>query len=432
MPDKTLNADYTGRPRKKLHYGWVIVIVSLIMMAITYGIMYSYSVFFKPLAEHFNWNRETTSAIYSASLIIRGAVSIGIGWLADKYGANKVMAFCGIMMGLGMALSSLVTSLWQLFLTFALVEAIGLSGTFGIATAVTSRWFTHNRGLALGIVSSGTGLGTLVFVPGLERLINAFDWSQAFLISGIVCGSIMFAIAFLLRSPPPAVSSPSYSAPGTSAPGIVPGTVKASAASGQTAAKNVSVRMALRNPQMLLVLVIYALFFFCAQTVTVHLVAYATDTGIDSLVAATFISIIGLVSIAGRLSMGMGSDRINLNNMLILSCGLLTASLLTLIFVKSLWAFYVFAAVFGFAYGGEIPQIPMFISRLFGTGTLATLIGLTLFVTNIGGALGPWITGLVFDITANYRWAFVMLASAGLCATLLAVVLKRLGSRPAV
>ena len=114
------------------------------------------------------------------------------------------------------------------------------------------------------------------------------------------------------------------------------------------------------------------------------------------------------------------------SNQLILSCALLTLSLVTLIFIKSLWAFYVFAAVFGFAYGGEVPQIPMFISRLFGTATLATLMGLTLFVTNIGGAMGPWVTGLIFDVTASYRWAFVMLASAGLCATLLAVALKKI------
>jgi MFS family permease len=416
MSDQARKVDFTGKPRRKLHYGWVIVLVSLLMMAITYGLMYSYSVFFKPLALHFNWNRETTSAVYSASLIIRGAVSIGMGWLADKYGATKVMAFCGIMMGLGLILSSQITALWQFFLTFALVEAIGLSGTFGIATAVTSRWFTKNRGLALGIVSSGTGLGTLVFVPGLEILIQTYGWSQAFLISGIICGAIMFSIAFLLRSPPPSVTPITDSGEGSPPPGV---------ASVQTSSQNVSIRIALRSPQMLLVLVIYALFFFCAQTVTVHLVNYATDLGIDPLIAATLISIIGVVSIAGRLSMGMGSDRINLNNMLILSCALLTVSLITLIFIRSLWAFYVFATVFGFAYGGEVPQIPMFIGRLFGTRTLATLLGLTLFVTNIGGALGPWVTGLIFDVTSSYQWAFVALAAASLCATVLAVALKK-------
>jgi MFS family permease len=415
MAVDTHKIDVTDKPRRKLYYGWVIVLVSLLMMAITYGLMYSYSVFFKPLALHFNWNRETTSAVYSASLIIRGAVSIGIGWLADKYGANKVMAFCGFMMGLGLILSSQITALWQFFLTFALVEAIGLSGTFGIATAVTSRWFTKNRGLALGIVSSGTGLGTLVFVPGLEILIQTYDWSKAFLISGIICGVIMLSIAFLLRSPPHSVT------PQTE---FGSGPTPAGAATAGTSGENVTIWTALRTPQMLLVLVVYALFFFCAQTVTVHLVNYATDLGIDPLVAATFISIIGVVSIAGRLSMGLGSDRINLNNMLIISCALLTASLITLIFIRSLWAFYVFAALFGFAYGGEVPQIPMFIGRLFGTKTLATLLGLTLFVTNIGGALGPWVTGLIFDITSSYQKAFVVLAAAGLCATVLAVALK--------
>jgi OFA family oxalate/formate antiporter-like MFS transporter len=99
--------------RKKLHYGWVIVIVCTLMMGVNYGLMYSYSVFFKPLADHFQWDRATVSLIYSASLIIRGAMSIGIGWLADKYGATRLLVFCGLMIGLGLILSGMVNSLWQ-------------------------------------------------------------------------------------------------------------------------------------------------------------------------------------------------------------------------------------------------------------------------------------------------------------------------------
>ncbi len=187
---------------RKLHYGWIIVAVCALMMGITYGLMYSYSVFFKPLAEYFNWDRATVSGVYSASLIFRGAVSIFVGWLADRFGAAKLMAFCGLMIGLGLILSSLVTEVWHLYLTYAVVEAIGLSGTFGIATAVTSRWFTRNRGLALGIISSGSGIGTLLIVPGSERLINATGWSTAFLITGVVSGLIMFFTAFLLKPAP--------------------------------------------------------------------------------------------------------------------------------------------------------------------------------------------------------------------------------------
>ena len=177
------------------------------MIFVTYGLIYSYSVFFKPLADYFQWDRAAVSLIYSLAVIIRGAAAIGTGWLADKYGARKIMVFCGLMMAAGYLLSSRVTTLWQFFLTYAVIEAIGMSGIFGIGTALASRWFTRNRGLALGIVASGSGLGTLLIVPAAERLVNAVEWSQTFIICGAAAGVLMVAAALFLRAPPNSISA---------------------------------------------------------------------------------------------------------------------------------------------------------------------------------------------------------------------------------
>jgi MFS family permease len=397
--------------RPRLSYAWVIVLVCTLMMVITYGLMYSYSVFFKPLADYFGWDRATVSSVYSASLIIRGALSIGAGWLADRYGAGKVMAVCGVFIGLGLILSSLVTQLWQLFLTYALLESMGLCGAFGITTAVTSRWFTSNRGLALGLVSSGVGIGTLLIVPGAERLIAAFDWSQAFKIVGIAAGAIMFVSAFLLREPP------AVRAQETPGPRSAP-------------AAQIGLRQALANRRMLLVIAIFALIFFCTQLVMVHLVNYATDIGITPLVAATFVSLIGVISIGGRLAMGTSSDRLGIHFTLILCCFLVAVSLVLLVFTRQLWMFYLFAAAFGFAYGGEVPQIPLVVGDIFGTRKLATMMGLTIFAGNIGGALGPWLGGVIFDHTESYRLAFIVAAAAGSFSLLLAWLLKKSARRP--
>jgi MFS family permease len=198
-------SEHTTANRSKFFYGWVIVAVCTLMVAISYGLMYSFSVFFKPLADYFDWDRSTVSLIYSASLIIRGFMAIVVGWLADRYGSIKITVFCGIMIGLGLILSSQTHALWQFFIAYGVIEAIGLSGAFGIGTGITSRWFVKNRGLALGFVASGSGLGTFIIVPGNERLIAAFGWSQAFIICGIIAGLVMASTAFLLR--PPSVKS---------------------------------------------------------------------------------------------------------------------------------------------------------------------------------------------------------------------------------
>ena len=158
----------------------------------------------------------------------------------------------------------------------------------------------------------------------------------------------------------------------------------------------------------------------------VHLVNYATDLNIAPLIAATFISIIGAISIAGRLLAGGGSERIGINNTLILTHVFLLVSFVGLIFVRPLWSFYLFAVVFGFTYGAEVPLIPLFIGRFFGIRSMATIVGLVLFIGNIGGALGPWIAGKIYDTAHDYHWAFVIGAICAAVSLVLAIWLKRL------
>jgi MFS family permease len=398
-------------PPRKFFYGWVVVAACTLLIAITYGLMYSYSVFFKPLADNFGWDRATVSVIYSASLIIRGAFAVAIGWLADRYGPVKISIFCGFMVALGLFLASRATDLWQFFLTYAVIEAIGLSGAFGIGTAIVSRWFTQNRGLALAIVSTGSGLGTIFLVPVNERLVNALGWSSAFQVCGLAAGVIMIAAAFLLRAPPAArppdhvhVISPLQGSP----------------------PHETTLGSALKDQRMLLLLSVFLLFFFCNQVIMVHLVNYATDIGISALVAATFISIIGAVSIGGRLLTGTGAEKIGINNTLILTHLFLVVSYIGLIFLRPAWSFYIFAVVFGFTYGAEVPLIPLFISRFFGIRSMAALVGLVLFIGNIGGALGPWLAGRIYDSTQAYHWAFIVGLAGAAVSLSLALGLKRL------
>ncbi len=431
--------------RKKFFYGWVIVAVCTLMLVITYGLMYSYSVFFKPLAAYFNWDRETVSLVYSVSLVFRGAISIATGWVADKYGPRKVMVFCGFMIGLGFFLSAHVQNLWQFFLTYAVIESIGLSGAFGIGTAMTSRWFTKNRGLALGIISSGVGLGTLLIVPGAESLIELLNWSQTFIICGVVSGIIIMVSALFLK-PAPAGTLPSISlqkrekslesirfSSQVKADKVRDNSSRSSLAGGVTRSQaqrpeqvEKTLLQAIRDPKVIVMMSIFAFLIGCTQLVVVHLVNYATDMGITPLVAATFVSVIGVASIGGRLIIGAGSDRVGLNNTLITCVLLVIASMASLFFVKSLWSFYLFGVIFGLAYGGEVPQIPLFVGKFCGTKAMATVMGLALFVGNIGGALGPWIGGKIFDMTSNYYWAFVAALIVSILALILTLVLNRI------
>ena len=401
-------------------YGWVIVAASAVLLAAMAGIMYSYGIFFKHLIAEFGWNRAATSGVYSLFVICHGLFGLPMGLLVDRFGPGKVLALCTFIAGVGLLLTSQITALWQLYLTFGLIVGGGLSGIFPAGTATTARWFTKQRGLALGLVASGIGIGTLILPPLIERLINATGWSTSYLIIGFVTWAIMIPSSLLLRRSPlethqtprnasqPVLSSATQGGAKQLFPELVR-TVKAAAS---------------HKPLWLLVS-IYFFFNFCLQMVMVHLVNYATDIGISSLIAATFLSFIGIASFSGRIAMGAWSDRIGGNNAIIISGALMGGSLIFLLFTGELWTFYLFAVIFGFAYGGEVPQMPVLVGRYYGLRAAAALVGIIVAFSGFGGALGSWLAGRIFDITQSYQAAFIVAIVSSLAAITVMLILKK-------
>jgi len=391
-------------------------------MTIQAGILYSFGVFFKHLIAEFGWSRAGTSGAYSLFMVSSGVFAVVMGWLVDRYGPARVMVFSSFLAGLGLVLTSRVTELWQLYLAYGLIVGIGISATFITVIATTARWFIRRRGMALGIVSSGVGLGTMILVPTVERLITAYGWSITYLIIGLATWAIMTPASLFLRRNPGEKQRLTYGENGSAAP-VTAGKKKttglAALESGMTAGT------ALRHRQLWMLISIYFLFNFCLQIVMVHLVIYAIDIGTPSFIAATFISIIGIGSMVGRLLMGTASDRIGSPNALLICCTILMVTLIWLIFSRELWMFYVFAIVFGFAYGGEVPQMPVLIGRFFGLRSVAALVGMVVFGATTGGAIGAWIAGKIFDVTQSYQLAFIIAAVVSFLAVVITLRLKK-------
>lgn len=409
-------------PRRTFFYGWVIVAACTVTLVIHAGVFYSYGIFFKHLIAEFGWSRAATSGVHSLFMVIHGGSAIVMGWLVDRFGPAKVMSVCGFITGLGLVLTSQINALWQLYVTYGLIVGIGVGAGFTPVMATTTRWFIKHRGLALGIVASGTGLGTLILAPVAERLITAFGWSTAYFILGVVAWVVLIPSALFLRRDPVEKGLLPY---GTdkSLPTFdinqQAGTGKAKSESG------IALKAAARYKPLWILCSVFFLFNFCLQMVMIHLVNYATDMGITSFIAATFISIIGLGGFLGRLIMGTASDRIGSNNALSICCAILMITMVFLIFARELWMFYLFAVIFGFAYGGEVPQMPVLVGRFFGLRAVAALVGVVVFGATIGGAIGVWMGGQIFDVTQSYQVAFIIAAIASLAAVIITLTLKK-------
>lgn len=412
----------TSIAHSAFYYGWVIVAACTLIQFVQFGIQYSFGIFFKPLIADFGWSRAATSGAYSVLMICAGISAIPTGWLADKFGPARVTVVCGLIIGLGLGLASQVKELWQLYMVFGVLLGIALGGTMAITGGVTARWFIKRRGLALGIVSSGIGLGTLIMPPIAERLITSFGWSRAYVVIGIAGCVITIGSALLLRRDPASIGRKPYGADET-----LQGSDKTSAgSSGHISTKSLTLREAIRTRPMWFVGLFYFFINICVQVIIVHLANYATDQGISTLTAATLISMIGIGGILGRLAMGGVSDKIGSYNSLIIMCLLLLFSLVWLIFSKELWMLYVFAIFFGFAYGGEVPQMPLLIGHLFGLQAVMALTGATSAATRAGGALGSWTGGKIFDITHSYSTAFMMTAVTAFLALIISLALKKM------
>ena len=408
--------------RSTFFYGWVIVAVSTILLTMQAGIFYSFGVFFKPIAADFGWNRALTSGVHSVLMLSHGFSSALMGWLADRFGPVKVMVFCAFAIGVGLILTSQTSALWQFYITYGLLVGMGTSGGMPITTGTTARWFVKRRGLALGIVSAGVGLGTLIVLPMTERLIAAFTWSGAYFILGLAAWVVMTLSALFLRRDPEGMG---YQAYGVSRPLAEADADDSSEINYAASDSGISLQAAVRTRPLWLLSFAFLLFSFCLQMIMVHLVNYATDLGITPLVAATLLSVVGIGSMLGRLAMGAASDRIGSSNALAICCLVLSISILWLVFTKELWMFYIFAIVFGFAYGGEVPQMAALVGRLFGLRSVAALVGIVLGGTSMGGALGSWVGGRIFDVTGSYQIAFTIAVVVSVAALILVLTLRR-------
>lgn len=410
------------RQQEMFFYGWVIVAAATMVSTFSWGTQYAFGVFFKPLISEFGWSRAVTSGAFSLIMIVYGLSSILMGGLSDRYGPRMTIFCGGLLIGLGTFLSYWINSLWQLYLFYGLIMGIGMGGSYVPVMGVVSRWFGQRRGLAIGIVLAGIGLGTLVMAPLSQFLISQWGWRNSYRIIGIVDWVIILSAAGLLVGDPKKKGRWPY--------GQING-------DGNLGSENqfkkewidpvtsLSFRQAKRSSSFWVFLLINFLWYLNLYMVLVHLVAYATDKGIPAVEAANSLALLGACSIIGKIAMGRVSDRIGGKAAMAISFFLQASATLLLIKVGGQLMIYAFAVLFGFSYGGVTPQQAKITGEIFGIASLGSILGVIVFAGSIGGALGPFLGGFIFDRMGNYRWAFILAAMALILAFGLTFLLRK-------
>lgn len=406
--------------RARLHYGWVMVILSSAAMVAWAPVVYTFGVFLQPLTEEFGWERGALSGAFSFQMLLIGILSIFVGRLTDKYGPRIFVTLGGLLSSIGFLLMSQVDSLWQVYLSWGFFMGIG-GGCFYIAIISTiPKWFAKRTGIAVGITVAGMGLGAMISPPLIQWLISVYGWQQPLIILSIAILVIIVPLAQFMRHSPQRMGIRPY--------GDVRDTI-GDELPLLSAAEGTSFTQAVKTSRFWFFGLALFFTFFSVHVIIVHIVPYAVDVGIPALAAASLLSVTAGGSVVGRLTIGLIADRVGGRVALSFCVILITLSLLWLLFSRDVWMFYVFSVIFGFGYGGMILLVTIVTAELYGLASLGMMLGIFAFYDTAGGVIGPPLAGSIFDATGSYSLAFLISVMLGVLAIILSLALLKVKGR---
>jgi MFS family permease len=271
------------KDNKALNFGWFIVGFSFITLALVYAVWYSFSVFFVALLKEFGWSRSIGAGAFSLFIVLSCLVGPFVGGMVDRFGPKRVIVLGSLILGAGLALCSLIQTWWQFYIFFSAITAMGLGATGWVPNiTIIQRRFKEKRGLAIGIVSSGIGIGILVCIPSIQYLIIQVGWRMTYGIMAIFIPLVIIsmAISFLKRPPKttPLLPIDKEISPGVTKDPLV--------VNEEWTSRSWTVRQAIATKPFRLLILSFFLGNFVIQSIFAHQVAFFMDRGLEALFAS--------------------------------------------------------------------------------------------------------------------------------------------------
>ena len=371
------------------YYRWKIVALTLVNQALTLGIMvYSFALFVVPWLDHFEIARSEVMVAILVFQVTTGLLSPVLGRLMDQFLMRGLVITGAVSMGLGLALLSEANQFWQVILIYSTLLPIGmlLCGTLASQTMV-SKWFTGDRGLAIGLSAMGTSVGGLIIPMIVIELIASHEWEGTLLILSVASTIILIPLNMIVLKfePPTANYEPN----------------RAQFLDSRTwTSQEILASKAFWIPVMALI-PINAAF----GGVQFNLGAYMADLGHDQSLAAKLIAVTSVMMISGKLFFGAMGDRVDHRKLYWIMTVLIVVALLFYEGSPEKLDLVIAAGIQGFATGGVMPMMGIIYSARFGTRSFGKVLGYVNLVIMLG-SFGSIFSGWVFDRTHSYDMAF--------------------------
>ena len=395
-----------------LFYGWYIALVGATAYALGYGSRFSFSVIFPSLLEEFKWSRDLTATMFSVHLLIYGIAAPITGFLVDRTGPRKTMVLGTILLALGLILSRWGNQLWYFWITFGLISGAGLCMIGAVPfTTVLRNWFEKKRGLALSLLFLGSG-GAFGCYPVVAWLIDTTGWRNTYLIEGLVVGGVMIPLVlFVVRYHPRDMGLFRDGLPESQEGRTSSGKGTLRVVDPAWAAIDWTLSKAVRTSRFWLIcLTTFSLWGINQNILLAHQVAFAIDMGYSKLYAASVLSLFGLTYAIGSLG-SLISDRIGREVTITLATAIGISGMIVLMFIRDAsqpWMLYYFSISLGVANGLCAPTIAAALTDIFQGPRVGPIVGAVWFAFAVGGTIGPWLGGWLFEMTGDYFLAFLV------------------------
>ncbi|WP_373086287.1 MFS transporter [Sneathiella sp.] len=431
LPRRGLNAKLANLP---FFYGWAVVAIVFITMGIGVNVRTSFSLLFPAILKEFGWDRATTAAAFSIGFSVAAILSPIIGKLLETVAPRYLLSISAVTVSAGFILSTWATEPWHFYVTLGiLMVGTGIVLTYVGHSMFLPNWFHRRRGMAVGIAFSGVGIGSMVLMPLIQDTITEDGWRQAcWLMAGLLLVIVLPLNFFLQRKEPADIG---LYPDGDAAPDRDQTSAQKSAADPVVDVDWVNtdwtLKKAMKTATFWWISLACSTALYVWYAVQVHQTKYLTEIGFSDIAAASALGLVGFAGVLGQIYLGGLSDRIGREWVwTVASLGFAVSCILLLMMedipsVAMMYAMVILQGGLGYGLATVFGSMPADVFQGRGYGLIFGTIGT---IALIGGAVGPWVTGLLYDITGNYHIAFyslIGLSSLSILSVWLAAPRKR-------
>ncbi|MCJ2034808.1 MFS transporter [Methylobacterium sp. J-068] len=415
-----------GLARRGIHYGWAVAATTFLTMLVTAGAVGAPGVLILPLQREFGWDTATIGSALAVRLVLFGLMGPFAAALMNRYGPRRIVLLALALIASGLLASLGMTEVWQLVLLWGVVVGIGTGLTaLVLGATVATRWFSHRRGLVVGLLTASSATGQLVVLPLLAALTEALGWRAALL---VICGLLLtaaLAVLALMRDRPEDLGLVPYGETAPASARSVPGPSAGGAIAALREAAGTRVFW-----------VLFATFFICGAStnglIQTHFIPLCADYGIGPVQGASVLAMMGVFDFVGTVASGWLSDRYDNRWLLFWYYGLRGLSLMFLPFSDfSFVGLSLFAVFYGLDWIATVPPTVRLTAARFGRERANLVFGWVFAGHQLGAAAIAYGAGLSRTALSSYLPAFFAAGALCLAAALLILSLGRPAAKPA-